>query len=121
MKESSAQKRQFFEVDILRPKSFEEKIQMFEKVCKNESFDSKTLSRTLNAIKSVQKLRNRVAHWRNFSILQTGEAFLREKNEVETEKMFSLTPELVKETEEKTILAKQGIVAFHQWHYTRNS
>lgn len=119
MKEASSEKREFFEVEIMRSKGFEEKVQIFEKVCKKDSFDSETLSRTLNAIKSVQKLRNRVAHWRNFSILETGEIFLRKKNEIKTEKMLSLSAGILKEMEENTVIAKQGIIAFHHWHYTR--
>jgi len=32
MKDSDAKKREFFEVEVLRPRRFEEKIQIFEKI-----------------------------------------------------------------------------------------
>ena len=32
MKESTPEKREFFEVEVLRPRRFEEKIQIFEKI-----------------------------------------------------------------------------------------
>jgi hypothetical protein len=118
MKEATPEKKDFFELEVMRPKGFEEKIQIFEKICKKELFDTAVLRRTLQTMKSVQEIRNKVAHWRTLSFLQTGEVYLRYKDELEKEKMFSLTLELLGEIEKKTIIAKQGMVEFHHWHYT---
>ena len=117
MKDSDAKKREFFEVEVLRPRRFEEKIQIFEKICEKESFDEEILDSILQAIKSIQTIRNKVAHWRNFSILQTGEVFLRKKNERETQEMLMLTEDLLREIEDSTAIAKRGMADFHQWHY----
>ena len=119
MKESTPEKREFFEVEVLRPRRFEEKIQIFEKICKKERFNEEKLYDILRTIKSIQTIRNKVAHWRNFSILQTGKVFLRKKNERETQEMLVLTDDLLREIEDSTAIAKKGMADFHQWHYTR--
>ena len=118
MKEATAEKREFFEVEVIRQKGFEEKIQTFEKICENERFNKEILDGILQAIKSIQTIRNKVAHWRNFSILQTGEVFLRKKNERETQEMLMLTEDLLRDIEDNTAIAKKGIADFHQWHYS---
>ena len=117
MKEATAEKREFFEVEVIRQRGFEEKIQIFEKICKKEKFNEEILSGILLAVKSIQTIRNKVAHWRNFSILQTGKVFLRKKNERETQEMLVLTDDLLREIEDSTAIAKRGMADFHQWHY----
>src|SRR3989344_3414919 len=64
MKEATAEKREFFEVEVIRQRGFEEKIQIFEKICENERFNEEILSGILLAVKSIQTIRNKVAHWR---------------------------------------------------------
>src|SRR3989338_2283846 len=53
MKEATAEKREFLEVEIIRQRGFEEKIQIFEKICKKERFNEEKLYDILRTIKSI--------------------------------------------------------------------
>lgn len=115
MKGATPKSREFFEVEIMRNMNFEQKVQIFEKVAHREKYDSNKLSLIIKAIKNIQDKRNKVAHWRTLSFLQTGEVLLRKKNEIEKKEMLSLSKEILEKLEMDKEIAFQEIIIFHQW------
>ena len=115
MKGTTPESRAFFEVEIMRNMNFEQKVQIFEKVAHREKYDSDKLSLIIKAIKNIQDKRNKVAHWRTLSFLQTGEVLLRKKNEIEKKEMLSLSKEILEKLEMDKEIAFQEIIIFHQW------
>ena len=73
------------------------KIQILEKVLKQERYDNERFSLIIKAIRNVQNMRNKAAHWRILVFHKRGEVKLRKKSE---EEMLSFTDEMLQRLEE---------------------
>lgn len=56
------QKSNLIQDEIFQNLNLDRKIKIFEKVCKFEKFDQKKLKQTINDIRFIQKIRNKIAH-----------------------------------------------------------
>jgi hypothetical protein len=107
-------KAKFFEVEIMRDMKFETKKQIFQKILEKENYENEISKKIISLIQNIQKMRNKVAHWRIFVFLQKGEVKLRKKQSLEDE-MFSLTPEMLIELEKDKENIFQEAIKFNRW------
>ena len=93
---------------------FGRKINIFKGICKHENIESERIKKITDAIEFVQKKRNRVAHDEAFVSNRDEGIKLQKRKSVTYQKHeLKLTDELVKEIDEKRLLAIQGISKIH--------
>jgi len=113
------EKTQFFEVEVIRGMKFDTKVQILEKVLKQEKYDKEKLLLIIKVIQNIQQMRNKAAHWRNLVFLKSGEVKLRKKSEISKEEMLSLSDEMLNKLEEDKETAFQEIIKFHNWSWDK--
>jgi len=112
----------FFFNDILSEMNFEQKIELFKKICVREKFNQKEISEICKSIKFIQELRNKVAHWQSEisfdSSTKSQFIQLRKRKSITTSKdIIKLTDEIIKQTEEEMQKATEGIMKFYLKYY----
>lgn len=95
--------------------NFERKIEVFKEICKHEEIDKKKLDKILHAIRHVQKIRNKVAH---FEALvhdpKIGEISLWSAKSCKPKKdVVKLTEGVVEKVRKNTFFAAKQITRLH--------
>lgn len=99
--------------------SFERKINIFEEICKREKFNN--ISKIVESIRYVQKIRNNVAHWQ-VEISSPNQIILRKRKSYTTKKdILELNEELIKILDEKRLKAINGINELHLKYHTEGT
>lgn len=103
----------FFKDIILLNLTFENKINIFKKICEKEKFDKKEISEIIKSIRFVQHTRNKVAHWeaerRSENIIQ-----LRKRTSyTTTNDILKVDKNLVEKADEERSKAIKGITKFY--------
>ena len=107
--------------DFFSESSFRDRIGLFKKISKreisfyhNEIFDEKETKYIIKLMDEVREIRNRVAHCQSIYdlrtetiILNTGKSIIKEEDNI------IVNEKLIKVTEEKVNLAKNGIMELH--------
>jgi len=101
----------FFEEVYLSCLDFENKVKIFQELCKKERFSKNEINSTINNIREIQKIRNRIAHWELKNSLETGIYLTDRKSSSE---ILKLDKELVDGLNKKRIRAIQGILKFYE-------
>ena len=93
---------------------FGRKIEIFKEICKEEDIDKKRVDRIVEAVKFVNRTRNRVAHDEGFVSDQKEGIKLQTRKSVKYKRdELKITDELVKEVNEKRLFSEQEIIKIH--------
>ena len=93
---------------------FGRKIEIFKEICKEEDIDKKRVDRIVEAVKFVNRIRNRVAHDEGFVSDQKEGIKLQTRKSVKYKRdELKITDELVKEVNEKRLFSEQEIIKIH--------
>ena len=93
---------------------FGRKIEIFKKICEKENIDKERINKIVEAVKSVNNIRNRVAHNEAFVSDQKEGIKLQKRKSVQYKKdELKIADELVKEVDEKRTFSNQEIVRLH--------
>lgn len=93
---------------------FGRKIEIFKKICKRENIDEERINKIVEAVRSVNNIRNRVAHDEAFVSDQKEGIKLQKRKSVQYKKdELKITDELVKEVDGKRIFSAQEIAKIH--------
>jgi hypothetical protein len=103
-----------FEDLILIKLNFERKINIFKYICKEEGIDQERLNKIIDAVRHVQKIRNRVAHDEAYVHNQEEGIVIQKRKRVQYKKdELTITDELVNEVNVKRLFAIQEISKIH--------
>jgi len=90
---------------------FGRKIDIFKEICKKENIDKELIDMVVDAVKFVNRIRNRVAHDEAFVSGQKEGIKLQKRKSVKYKKdEIKITVDLVKKVDEKRLFAIQEIV-----------
>lgn len=115
----NADRNSFLEIEVVNKMGFEKRVQLFEKICEEEKIDETTREEIIKAIKFVQEIRNKVAHWKPLIDPYKKEAFLRRRTKTNPIELFKLNKEMLDKLESERFKAIQGIVAIHHKFHGR--
>ncbi|MDY6896005.1 MAG: hypothetical protein SVO01_11405 [Thermotogota bacterium] len=89
---------------------FGRKIEIFKEICKKEDIDEKRINKIVEAVKFVNRIRNRVAHDEAFVSDQKEGIKLQKRKSLKYKKNeIKITDDLVKKVDEKRICSNQEI------------
>jgi len=102
-------KTTFFRISLITKLGMEDKIKLFQSICKKENYEQKIVKSIIKNIRYVQKIRNRVAHWQ-IEALDDVDIILVDSNYLQTNrKIVRLEPKLLREIDMKRFNAESDI------------
>ena len=104
----------FADLILVERTGFGRKIEIFKEICKKENIDKELIDKIVDAVKFVNRIRNRVAHDEAFVSDQKEGIKLQKRESVKYKKdEIKITGDLVKEVDEKRLLSIQEIVKLY--------
>ncbi|RLG29815.1 hypothetical protein DRO03_06245 [Methanosarcinales archaeon] len=101
----------FMDLILVERMGFGRKIDIFKEICKKENIDKELIDMVVDAVKFVNRIRNRVAHDEAFVSGQKEGIKLQKRKSVKYKKdEIKITVDLVKKVDEKRLFAIQEIV-----------
>lgn len=93
---------------------FGRKINIFKEICKKERIDKNQINKTVEAIKFINQIRNRIAHDEAFVYSQEEGIKLQKRKSIQFKKdELKITNDLVEEINEKRLFCIQEINKIH--------
>ena len=106
-------KTSFFQETILLKFNFENKVIIFQKICKIENFDKVEIKKIVKSIEKIQKIRNKVAHYKSEITFEKNIQFKKRKVLTSEHETFVLDEKLMKIiSKERTEIIK-GIIKYY--------
>ncbi len=103
----------FFEDILIMPMNFEQKINIFKKICAREKYGEKEISKIIRHIRYVQKVRNKVAHWQTESTSKGITQLRKRKSRTTINDTLKLNGTQMKKLEHERLNAIKGITNFY--------
>ena len=93
---------------------FGRKIEIFKEICKKENIGKERINKVVEAVRSVNNIRNRVAHGEAFVSDQKEGIKLQKRKSIQYKKdELKITGDLVKKVDEKRLFSIQEIVKLY--------
>ena len=102
-------KKKLFKDLIVYRINFERKFEIFKRICKDEGMGNERINKMITDLKFIQKIRNKVAHEQALWDVDQKMKLTRNPLIIEEKDCTVINSKLVKEIEEKTVLASKGI------------
>ena len=104
----------FRDLFLMRAIGFGPKIDIFKEICKKEDIDKKRITKTVEAVRFVNRIRNRVAHDESFISDQKEGIKLQKRKSLKYKKdELKITDDLVDKVDEKRLFSKQEIIRIY--------
>lgn len=104
----------FKDLILVERVGFGRKIEIFKKICKKENIGKERINEIVEAVRSVNKIRNRVAHDEAFVSDQKEGIKLQKRKSIQYKKdELKITGDLVKKVDEKRLYSNQEIIKIH--------
>lgn len=104
----------FKDLILVRTIGFGPKINIFKEICKKENIGKERINKVVEAVRSVNNIRNRVAHDEAFVSDQKEGIKLQKCRSIQYKKdELKITGDLVKKVDEKRLYSKQEIIKIY--------
>ena len=104
----------FKDLILVERVGFGRKIEIFKKICKKENIGKERINKIVEAVRSVNKIRNRVAHDEAFVSDQKEGIKLQKRKSIQYKKdELKITGDLVKKVDGKRLYSNQEILKIH--------